>query len=237
MTAADALFGRLRASGVSVLLRLDGKLWLEPKTALTPELLAAAKAHRDALTTLLTPRPVQKNYEGAREGSESAGQNGQDGENEENGIVGPASCRADPLDAAFSFFSTSPDGPVENAAIPPADPEPDLATVSARAAEMLAAAENRPGTRITDLAKATDYFRGRAIAELTPEVPDATIHRLRQPSWADPHDTPRPNDRCRGCGGNTWWCERNGPLGWLPTLPSVAAPVCVHGADMTAVPS
>jgi hypothetical protein len=53
MTPATALLERFRAHGVSASLRADGKLWLEPKKALTPELLAAAKAHRDALVALL----------------------------------------------------------------------------------------------------------------------------------------------------------------------------------------
>ena len=53
MTPAAALLSRLRERGVNVSLRPDGKLFLQPKIALTPDLLVEAKKHRDALAALL----------------------------------------------------------------------------------------------------------------------------------------------------------------------------------------
>jgi hypothetical protein len=57
MTPAAAFLDRLRQSGVSVSLRPNGKLWMQPKAALTPELLAAAKGARDELAALLVLKP------------------------------------------------------------------------------------------------------------------------------------------------------------------------------------
>ena len=59
MTPVAALLDALREQGVSVSLRADGKLWLQPKDALTPELLAALKTHRDALAALVASRSAE----------------------------------------------------------------------------------------------------------------------------------------------------------------------------------
>jgi hypothetical protein len=59
LTGADTFLDRLRASGVSVSLPSDGKLWLQPKDALTPELLAEARTHKDDIVALLrVPQPI-----------------------------------------------------------------------------------------------------------------------------------------------------------------------------------
>jgi hypothetical protein len=42
--------------------------------------------------------------------------------------------------------------------------QPDEATISARVAELLAQCRANPAIRVTDEAKAADYFRARAIA-------------------------------------------------------------------------
>lgn len=50
---------RLGERGLSVSLRPDGKLWLEPKAALTTELLAEAKIRREDLVALLAGQNVE----------------------------------------------------------------------------------------------------------------------------------------------------------------------------------
>ena len=50
---AKDLLDRLRASGATVSLEANGRIFLKPLNALSPELLAEVKAHRDDLSELL----------------------------------------------------------------------------------------------------------------------------------------------------------------------------------------
>lgn len=224
LTSADFL-DRLRKRGIRVSLRPDGRLWLEPKAALTPDLLAEAKAHKDAIAVLLASQngEASATSSGAPATLDRADEAGGLSEAECRGIAArvnqvlaseneATAARWRRLRQPDDDFNLNADDPSETAAPSPADP---TAAVAVRAEELLAQAERSSVIRIKDHAAAALYYRGRAALELAPERLDPTIHRMRPPDWSDPRDEPRSGDRCSACRGSQWWTEGGlTKLGW-----------------------
>jgi hypothetical protein len=197
MTPAAALLDRLRQAGATVSLRPDGKLSLQPARVLTPELLAEAKGHRDELVALLAsppprddpaPEPRPTSLSGA-ERERIARQTDRELERENRATMERLFGDASPPPAAV--IETAPQGP----------PRPSEAEIEARGDALLAEAQANPAVRITDEAKAAEYFHSRAIADAingAKQRPHAQLPKstppalgalpLWEPPITEPHD-------------------------------------------------
>jgi hypothetical protein len=152
MTPASDLLGRIRAAGVSVSLEPDGRLRVQPLSALPSDLLAAAKAHRDELVAQLA-------RDGAAAPASAATAAG------DPAPLFPAARQriAERLDAQLARENEATNARWQQR-------KPNEAAIQARAAEVLARACANHASGIADEAKAAEYFRSRAISELMREA-------------------------------------------------------------------